>query len=250
MTYNRVMETPYHIAPREKDGLPCLVTAAFLPDALRARLPFLLRCELAYEARPNGLPAGDELNRLCELEDKIVRHFEPAGAVHLGHITFAGRFTIGLASPVAGPPFIEVRTGLLRKERVVIETAGDPLWQWFAANMKLTPVEIEDNNNRPLLAKLGELGDVAEAVRPVDFTFYFKTERDRAECIRQLEPKGFLPTENGQWLSQEGAFGLELARMTTVEPKVIAELCAQVRQLAEFLGGEFDGWACPIQAGR
>ena len=143
---------------------------------------------------------------------------------------------------------VTVKTGLLSRQTVDLESRLDPDWLWFDNELALTPLEYEVNRNRPLLQKLGEMGDVAETPRPVDFTFYFEDDSSRQAMLRELGTQGFALNDEGCWMVSDDPrpYRFSVFLITSIKEEKIAQICGDLRDCAERHRADFDGWATPL----
>lgn len=242
------MEVEYALANRTRDGMPLLVTVAALPTTVRENRPNLLIARLPYKERPNGLPAGNELNRVGRLEEALSVSLVQKGAVHVGHFTGGGQMVAAWYGPTGIPTTHWVRTGLLSRQEIVLESRADGAWLWYDNELSLSPYEHEASRNCALLEKLSQMGDVASRVRPVDFTFFFDEEAQRQVMLSELLAEGFRIGEEGCWTSDGHSqpYGMTVCLDTSIEEETIARICASLRVRAEGHQADFDGWATPL----
>ena len=242
------MEVEYILAQRTRDGLPLLVTAAALPTSVREARPNLLLARLPYRERPNGLPEGDELNRVSRMEDALNVVLVQVGAVHAGHLTGGGQMVAAWYGPSDAPKVVKIRTGLLTRKEVVLDCRSNADWLWYENELALTPLEYESNHNRDLLHKLSEMGDVSQKVRSVDFTFFFNEEARRQAMLDELLTLGYSLGVEGCWTAEGHSqpYGMTVCLETSIEDERIAQLCASLRTCAERHDADFDGWATPV----
>lgn len=244
------MSAPYLLFSREEAGLPKIVTTVALNPEERPNLPFQVTARLPYQAKDNGLPVNDELNRVARIEDQLVEALKPLGGLHLGHITSAGAMLVAFRMPEKAPVEITVKTGLLRKEQVELISRHDPEWVWYETEMAPDEIESEMGRNQQLLITLQEHGDQHQKPRPVDFGAFFPTADARSAFLAAIHADGYRLTPVGIW-EPEGtnSFWCEVVIETDVQPRSIATRCAYLRRQARQQGGDFDGWATPIVSG-
>jgi hypothetical protein len=242
------MEQTFLIFEREVGGLPKFVTMAELEPSRYRKSEFLVYADLPYRALPNGLPLGNELDRVAKLEDKLISALVGAGFLHLGHITHKSVYRAVFRSTTKAPETIGVRASLFKEAQIRLESSHDPHWQWVEQEMIPTPLEKEISVSRALLTTLEKHGDRAEAVRPVDFAAWFPTETDRTSFIESIALNGYAKTDPGTWEpdAQPRQYWCEVKKETSIEASTIAKHCACLREQASIWNGEFDGWQTPI----
>ncbi len=153
------MDRTFNLFSREDESGLRIVTGADVTASERKSLPYLVLAVLPYNAQPNGLPTGHELDRVAKIEDRIVEALGAKGGLYLGHITGGGSLTVALHAPseIRGP--ITVKTGLLSKRVIPLECSLDAGWSYYDQHMAATPLEQEISRNRKLLATLRQHGD-------------------------------------------------------------------------------------------
>lgn len=239
-------ETPYMIAVRHENGMPLLITSAEIEPAHRPNYPYLVLAAIPYLAQDNGLPAQGELSRVAKLEESLTNALKDCRALHLGHVTHNGIFLVAHYAMRPAPDSVTIPTGFLKKSAIDLNVRKDPDWSWFTASMEPTPLERVAHRNQPLYEVLTQHGNRPELPRPVDFTFFFKSPEGCQAAADKLSADGFRQSQQDIWES-DGSYGIELVREMATLPEEMDPLCVQLDKVAEELGGEFDGWACPVK---
>ncbi len=235
----------YH---REIDGLPYIFSCAKFGRAERPNLSHAWSIRLPYDAHENGFPAGKELGRVRKIEDQLTGSLEKIGGVFMGHSIGGAGMTVIFRAPRPAPSEIEVKTGLLRKEKFQVMNREDPQWEWHVEKFAPTPREAQVSRNRQLMDALEKQGDRPEIVRPVDFAAFFPSAADRDAFLAAIEPHGYRLNEEGRW-EDEGSHWCGLVHTTAIDEDTIADCCVLVESLASAHKGEMDGWATPVQTG-
>ena len=84
---------------------------------------------LAYDADPNGLPGGDELERIRAQEEDLVAAAGP-GAMLLGHETSAGERRLHLYSDSEDQNVTErIGRWVTATARASLKVEADPAWR-------------------------------------------------------------------------------------------------------------------------
>lgn len=198
---------------------------------------------VSFNESDNGLPVGNEFNRISKIEDRMISEFERFGGIHIGHIITKGAMRTWFRSSQKPPTELEIKTGLFKKEKFEVTTYSDPDWSIGNAEVKPTPLEQALSTNSPLHDALNKNGDRAEAVRKVDFCAFFNTRPNAETFGAAAIQQGF---QIGEVWEAEGSFGIEFTKEMDVLPDHMAERCVQLQELVEQFKGDFDGWACPI----
>jgi hypothetical protein len=184
---------------RSEGETPKIVTARFVEESERTPRPVAVTARLTYRAQPNGLPEKGELDRVARLEDKIIEALAPSGALHVGHITCDAVLKVVLYSKEKPAASVTVKTGLLAKTSIELDSRLDNEWSVYELELAPTPVEQEESYNRQLLATLAGHGDVASEPRPVDFAARFPAEASRQAFMDEMAGHGFRPSAEPTW---------------------------------------------------
>ncbi len=232
--------------PRTVDGDLHVVMAASVDPSLRSRYPYAITFLIRYAPSPNGLPTMPELNRLNNIEDKLGAALTSPQVIHVGHVTGAARCKIVFysAAEIVGP--ITVKTSFLKKETFQAECRHDPNWTIYEAELEPTLMERETALNEPVLEKLEEHGDDLTKARKVDFAAHFPNPGQRAEFVAYMNAEGFSAGEQGSWEPEPGDYWCDFTKQMPVDLESICLVTGTLRKKAAELGGEFDGWGCPL----
>lgn len=242
-------ELEFVVFQREEDGLPRLFSCVEVGKSQRPDLTYAWAIRLPYEAQANGFPAGNELGRVYKIEDQLTAPLERLGGVFMGHSIGSGGMTVIFRAPRPAPSEIEVKTGLLRKDKFQVMVREDPNWEWHEEKFAPTQREFHVSRNRQLMDALEKQGDRHEVVRPVDFAAFFPSAADRDGFLAAIEPHGYRLNEEGKWEDEEGGYWCGLVHATAIDENTIADCCVLVENLARAHKGELDGWATPVQKG-
>lgn len=198
---------------------------------------------IPFGASENGLPEGNEFNRVCKIEDKIAAEFKAYNGIHIGHVIKNGMMRSWFRSRLAPPTELLIKTSLFKKEKFALTHFHDPDWEIGNQQVAPTPLEYERALNAMLHIQLGQNGDVSEAVRKVDFFAYFPSRDHASQFAAEVSGNGFT---TGEVSENDGQYGLEFSKEMNVIPSEMSERCLDIRSIVKRYGGDFDGWACPI----
>lgn len=228
---------------RNAGGDTAVISAVLFPPSERRRYPYALAVHVSSAADSDGFSTRASVNRANKEAAALISALGLLGAQHTGHALYSKRMVVGFASAAPGPATVTIRTGFFRKEEREVETRHDPNWSWYGAHLQPTPTEREGVQNQAQLEQLVGLGDVLSKPRSVDFTLTLPNGVDTASLRCQVEAAGFVFVSIGP---SGGQTQCALALATSIEPETINGLCATLRSLAEGVGGDLDGWGCPV----
>lgn len=190
---------------------------------------------------PNGLPTDDEFPVLSEIDASL-----PAGI--RGH--YAGRATADGARTYY---FYIARADEFERDAASAMRAfssyefdqgnrDDPDWEVYRKFLYPSSLNRHFMRNRGVLEALDERGDDGVEVRPIDHWAYFKRHDDALKFAGHAEAEGFAVSDRGVLVT-----GKYLVRLNRVDrPIGIDDLTISLHGKASEMGGEYDGWECPV----
>lgn len=241
-------EAPFLQFVREVDGHPNFFTICAWTKSDLPRHDFALTIHVPFSPAEMGAPAAQRLKHTYKIEDGLEHALKSVGGVHMGHVVTPRSTLVLFRSERPAPAEAEIKTGLLKKEKVSISTREDRDWDWHNSEVRPTLKEVHLSRNMMLHHTLAEQGDNAQAVRPVDFTFCFSDAGRRQAGYAELQSLGYELNSEGMTES-DGDYWMSVVADSNVEPDQMAERCVTLTEVAERHGGEFDGWACPVVKG-
>lgn len=229
-----VMGVPHFVIPRDFSGEE-------VPPA-----EYAVWIHLPYTPERNGVPSVAEHKMINKADDQIHAQMKPFGAVSAGRVTGGGasRILFYLASPEV--PKLTRKTGMFRSEEVAAQVIHDPDWVQYQEWMVPTPMERMLMHDFMLHQQLDQHGNQPERIRPVDFTVVVPRAASeefyrRAFALGYRMPDASVPGA----IPEKGMF--TVTRDSSTIPEEVAALALEVEALAIELGGNFDGWACPVE---
>ncbi|MEC8579510.1 MAG: ribonuclease E inhibitor RraB [Pseudomonadota bacterium] len=100
--------------------------------------------------------------------------------------------------------------------------------------------------NRSVFLLLEEHGDNLEVPREIDHNFIFKNREDAEQLTKTLEEKGFKVSTSTRGFFKKS---YDLLAQRVDAPRQLDPITFELKQLADELGGEYDGWGCSVQSG-
>lgn len=230
---------PYAVARGSgANGELVIKTFANIDPSYLPGYDYLLLVEIPY-------PPGD-YDFTIKLEERLEAKLMAFGAINIGHSLSPGRNQVAFRSKQPGPPSIEIKTGLLKKEQYAVVLYQDADWSEHAALFPLGQSSDVPHRNEMLHKALNDAGDIATIPRNVDFCFFFQSADLRQQGLDRLKAMGYLERSDGMWES-DGSFGLVVYANTTVVPEVMTEHCNKLQALGEEINAEFDGWETEVR---
>ncbi len=229
----------------KEDGHPVLYSVAHrIPESERASRPYRITTSWTFPAQPNGFPVQGGLQEIHKLEDRLISQLAMIDALYVGHVVGQSRVTFTCYARQMADSTISVKTGLLSNKVFDVTSHRDPEWTFYQTELESSPRQIAWSNYLQLTMTLKQHGDVAEKVRPVDFTLLLPSQLALDAAVADAEAAGFRltnsgPLEDGQWLA-------EVQKESAVTMDTLMPHVEVLEGLVQNHGGEFDGWACPV----
>jgi regulator of RNase E activity RraB len=221
-----------------------------VPDQQR---PWLLWVWVKFE-KPwdDGLSSDEEAPRLFEIEDTLTKRVRETTAAELvGRITTAGRREFYFYGP-RPDGFREAATDVFKDFPAYSFQLGDkedPAWSQYLDVLYPTARMRQQIDNRRVIEALEKQGDPLTAPRPVSHWAYFPSAQKRTEFVTRVKPKGFKVTDESE--NDDPAakyrYGVTLERTDRVDWQSINEVTLELFDLAQELGGEYDGWETTVE---
>ncbi len=194
--------------------------------------------------RVDGLSDGGESDTLGRFEEALIAALaEVCGAAPVGRLTtqgyreffLYGGTDVGLAGAVS-------RAEADGPYRARFRSEHDPEWCLYFDFLAPERRERQWMGDRRVVDQLRAHGDEADEPRAVDH-FVELPDASAREAFRAAA------AEDGFDISDQGdAFGLHLRRHDPVSVEHIHQVAWDLLELAERLGGSYDGWGAPLAA--
>ncbi len=217
-----------------------LLNTGFMRPENRAGLPWLLRVIVDYQPDDRGMPGVEARASIQELQDEIEGEIDRHGAVMVGTLTGGGRWGAFWYSPrrpkfdedilIALRPHVAVREGLADR---------DPDWTLYTQVLLPDPAGLEALSNRKVREGLAEDGDDGRAPRPVDHVLDFRDQAGMDEVTAWASAQGYR-------VKAIGPLRLQVTVVQAVAGEAFDAACYGWRVRAEAVGGDYDGWGCPV----
>jgi Family of unknown function (DUF695)/Regulator of ribonuclease activity B/Domain of unknown function (DUF4034) len=247
------MEDRWETYPCTLDDHPSFITfnLGFAHRAAEPHHPHLAGFRLQLSSPDErGLPQGDELAQLNQLEDLLCERITPDQGVQVGRVTGAGRrdlaFYVSLSDDECFALMDEVtaHTGyglaLMHRE----DPRRDHYWQLLYP----TPADWQRIHNRRVEAQLRDQGDPLTEARDIDHCALFPSASTR-------EAFTMLLSDDFQVVSQHEATDRDTERFVIAfkhhglpDQVSMHAPTLQLVALAEAQGGRYDGWGSPVLA--
>lgn len=251
-----------------------------IPDAGR---PWMLWVSLQFQERlDNGFSSNDEAEVLGEIEDALAEEVANAvDGVAVGRVTTDGHRDFFYFAP----SFAGFEDCVCRVMNAFPEyhwdsgSEEDPEWEIYTNFLYPSPYNWQEMKNRQVLEQLEEHGDSLEKERTVSHWAYFPDEAAQVKFAEAVRGLGYTVLEKdneeaagdeesivafplghdghdhsecgdecGHSHEHEGpAFAVRFERMDKVDWASINAATIELLDLAESVGGEYDGWETSVE---
>jgi hypothetical protein len=197
--------------------------------------------------RPDGLSSDGEAASLNEWEDAVASALVQSGAIFCGRTTGRGVRTLAFYAKAAAPFETTARaaTRAFPAYACEIETKRDPDWEYYFDFLFPSPPEWERMKNARVLMQLQHHGDTLEKAREIDHWAYFGDEATAAAFAEAVTADGFALRGPPAQQDPGGPFAVRFWRVDL--PGNIDGITLPLSEQAQALGGDYDGWECPIE---
>lgn len=230
-----------------EDGFgTCLINvglAEIAPDAKRPccallRIPF-------HDPGNEGLGEQSERDAILRIEDTINDRISSLDAIHFA--TVRGGGAIDMWFYLAENAQEELEAIAMSASQGYASEFGanpDPEWEEYKS-LYPSPESIAAYSDAQVIDALREAGDRLDIERPVDHIVYAPDITQANKIVRSAEMLGFRLSDQSE---SEGELPLRLSftKRQTINRQVIAETRAALTEIAEEMGGAYDGWESPL----
>lgn len=195
--------------------------------------------------RADGLSSNEEFEALRELEDAITSAIiGGCGARYVGRTTSDGARTLYFYAADGAAFDVVAKEAMVRfpDYEADIGHQDDPDWEVYRGFLYPSPSDHQRILNRHTVESLKEHDDNPNALRQIDHWAYFPDSSGADQYAAFVESEGFRLSHREQ--NEDGKY---LVRCDRVDrPDQIDEVTLPLHERAVELGGEYDGWECPI----
>lgn len=241
-------EERWSVFLRQEPQAPQVITVdqGWAEQAPLATHPRLLEVKVsAEETLPTGFPTQAETQVANELQDQLIQQLERGNfGVFVGSIVEPGekRFYFYLRAEPQADQVAQDAVSAYSKREVAASIAPDEGWITYQKKLFPNQREQAEINNDGVLIRLQEAGDPLSQPRPIEHWAYFKSTKARSVFQDSLEQYSFEPIAYDTLSQSLMPYGIHFVRQDSIHTPYIHELTWGLTELAENLGGAYDGW--------
>ncbi len=194
----------------------------------------------------NGMTTNEEFEPLSEIEDFIAGN-ETESLRYVARQTGDGRrkFYFYTTADFKFSDFVdEINQAFPAYEKSTFNFE-DANWETYFADLYPNAMAMNEIANRSVFLLLEEHGDNLEVLREIDHNFIFKNREHAEQLTKTLEEKGFKVSTSTRGLFKKS---YDLLAQRVDAPRQLDPITFELKQLADELGGEYDGWGCSVQS--
>ena len=200
--------------------------------------------------RADGLSSQEEFPALIEIEDVIEARLCGDDVGYVGRNTSGGcrDFYFYISTGANWQRRVDEVLAPFKHYRYETGTREDPDWSAYLNFLRPGDVDHQRIQNRRTCQALERHGDPLTTAREIDHWCYFPSPDAMDTFLSDAEADGF--QVRGRPVSEEGAlrFGAQIWRVDTPSYANIDGVTLPLFLAAQRLGGEYDGWECPVEA--
>lgn len=198
-----------------------------------------------------GLGSEEERDVIGEFEEALEEAGDEHGSIHFASVRSNGSVDIWFYATRDGAAALgEAAREICAGYEIEAGSGDDPEWQQFGLLFP-SDEDVASYADSNLIMQLEEAGDKTEKARPVDHTLLVETKEIGDKLAAALVRKGFqvAPVERDSE-HEEGETDLPYVVQATkthaVTLDAVSAVRAELTEMAEDMGGAYDGWATPL----
>jgi uncharacterized protein (TIGR01619 family) len=198
-----------------------------------------------------GLSSKGEYDTLVQIEDKLVNSLkEKHNVIYAGRLTSDGTrdFYFYTSEPLLIEKTISESLVQFPKYEYDYEVKNNEDWSYYLHFIYPNPWQLQSILNRRVIENLEKNGDKLTIPREVNHWIYFKTTEEREKYIVRVKENGFKIEDIDKIdHDKEFKYTLRISRVDNVRHGDLDDYVLYLWDLAQELGGNYDGWETSIE---
>lgn len=201
--------------------------------------------------REDGLSSNEEFDTLLAIEDRLQEFIiNNHNSTYAGRLTTDGRrdFYFYMGDTTLFDKTISESMVAFPNYTFDFGIKEDNQWEQYFNFMYPNPRQIQSIQNRRVIDNLEKNGDPLTKARAVDHWIYFKTDSDRTEFLKKIEPLKF-DIVSGDEKTSFGDFPykLHISRIDKVDLDSVDNYVLDLWEFANECNGDYDGWETSVE---
>jgi len=201
--------------------------------------------------REDGLSSNEESETLYAIEDRIQEFVSKNhSAIYAGRLTSNNNrdFYFYFSDTTLFDKTISEAMVAFPSYNYDFGIKEDPEWSSFSNFIYPNPRQFQSIQNRRVVDNLEKNGDPLIKARQVDHWIYFKTDSDRCEFLKKIEPLKFdIISGNEKTSFGEFPYKLHISRIDKVDLDSVDDYVLDLWEFANECNGDYDGWETSIE---
>lgn len=218
------------------------------------RMPYFFYVSLKMnDLNENGLSSDREYDTLIQIEDVLVDSLKDKhDIIYVGRLTSNGTrdFYFYISDTLLIEKTISESLVQFPKYEYDFEIKDDRKWFYYFDFTYPNPRQLQSMLNRRVLENLENNGDKLTQAREVNHWIYFKSIEDMEKYIEEVKQNDFKieDADRNPDHVKEFKYRLIISRVDSVVHGDVDNYVLYLWELANELGGDYDGWETSIEA--
>lgn len=200
--------------------------------------------------RQDGLSSDADFDELSSLEDSLVSVLsERLDATFVGRNTSGGcrDFFFYTKSEDGWSEAVDSVSNIKRFE-IETGTRSDAEWSTYFNFLYPSARDRQRMQNRDTCDVFESNGDELNSEREIDHWIYFSSAEARDRFIEEAEKRSFLIRGKGGPDENQSSYWTQIFRIDVLSRDNIDNVCLELFDLAQSVGGDYDGWEAPVHS--
>jgi uncharacterized protein (TIGR01619 family) len=201
--------------------------------------------------REDGLSSNEEFDTLSAIEDRLQEFINGKhNSIYVGRLTTDGRrdFYFYMGDTTLHDKTISESMVAFPAYTFDFGIKEDRQWEQYLNFIYPNPRQFQSILNRRVVDNLEKNGDPLTKARQVDHWIYFKTDGDRTDFLKKIEPLKFDIVSGDEKTSfGDFPFKLHISRVDNVDLDSVDDYVLDLWKYANECNGDYDGWETSVE---
>ncbi len=201
--------------------------------------------------REDGLSSSEEFDNLSAIENRLQEFIiNKHNSTYAGRLTTDGRrdFYFYMGDTTLYDKTISESLVAFPTYTFDFGIKEDNKWEQYLNFMYPNPRQFQSIQNRRVIDNLEKNGDSLTTPRQVDHWIYFKTDSDRSDFLKKIEPLKFDIVSGDERTSfADFPYKLHISRIDKVDLNSVDDYVLDLWEFANECNGDYDGWETSVE---